>query len=157
MKRHDTLTPLSRDHHDGLLLATRLQQGNKALLRLWSHDPGWQASYVVRFYDEDLAPHFEAEEKILFPLARKHIHDPRDIIDRLLAEHEKMRSMIDSFRRPEPKTLESTLKEFGTILEKHIRCEERELFPLCEETIPPKELEHAGASIARYRPSGVKQ
>jgi hemerythrin-like domain-containing protein len=156
MRRHETLTPLSRDHHDGLFLATRLQQGNRALLRLWSHDPEWQAGYIVRFYEEDLTPHFEAEEKVLFPLAKKYVHDPLGIIDRLRTEHELMRSMVDLFRHPEPKSLPSALVEFGTVLEKHIRCEERELFPLCEKTIPPKELEQAGASIARYRPSGAK-
>ena len=55
MKRHDSLVPLSREHHDGLLLAVRLQQGRAALPRLWSHDLVWQAEYVTRFFGEHLA------------------------------------------------------------------------------------------------------
>jgi hypothetical protein len=33
------------------------------------------------------------------------------------------------------------LKRFGEILEGHIRCEEREFFPACEERIPEQELQ----------------
>ena len=156
MRRHETLIPLSRDHHNGLLLATRLQQGRKALLRLWSHDPFWQAEYVVKFYKDNLVPHFEAEEKILFPLAASHIKGDKRIVKRLLDEHTEMRRMIDFFRHPEEKKLECTLEQFGKLLEAHIRCEERELFPMCEEGIPAKELEEARVTIERYRPQGDK-
>ena len=71
MKRHPGLIPLSREHHDGLLLATRLQQGRNALLRLWSHDLVWQAQYVVKYFREELIDHFATEEEIIFPLGAK--------------------------------------------------------------------------------------
>ncbi len=157
MKRHESLVALSRDHHDGLLLATRLQQGKKALLRLWSHDPAWQAAYVVKIFDEGLVLHFEAEEKVLFPLAAKWIRKHQDTLRRLLDEHVKMRTLVDSLRRQEGMHLVETLMEFGKILEGHIRCEEREFFPQCEEDIPLDELEDARTRIEQYRPPGEKQ
>ena len=155
MKRDQALVTLSRDHHDGLLLAVRLQQGKKALLRLWSHDPFWQAKYVVKFYEDHLISHFEAEEKILFPLVAQYVKDS-SVINKLVEEHKEMRGYVDSFRHPEEKKLECNLEQFGKLLESHIRCEERELFPLCEESIPGESLREAQALIDQYRPQGGK-
>ena len=155
MKRDQALVALSRDHHDGLLLAVRLQQGKKALLRLWSHDPFWQAKYVVKFYEDHLISHFEAEENILFPLAEQHLNDS-SLVKQLMEDHVQMRKLVDSFRHPEEKKLECNLEQFGKLLESHIRCEERELFPLCEKSIPAESLRKAQALIDQYRPQGGK-
>lgn len=155
MKRNKALVALSRDHHDGLLLAVRLQQGKKALLRLWSHDPLWQAGYVVKFFEDHLVPHFEAEEKTLFPLAEQFLKES-SVIKKLVEEHGEMRRYIDSFRSPDEKKLECDLEQFGKLLEAHIRCEEREFFPLCEEKIPAEVLLEAQVSIDQYRPQGSK-
>ena len=139
MKRHPALVPLSHDHHDGLLLAVKLQQGPRALLRLWSHDPFWQAEYVVRFFEEHLISHFVAEEQFLFPAASRHLKEHMALIERLLAEHKEMRALREFFRHPEEKKLECNLTHFGKLLEDHIHAEERELFPLCERLIPEAE------------------
>ncbi len=133
MKRHPVLVSLSQEHHEGLLLAVRLQQGENALLRLWSHDPYWQAEFVVKFFEDHLVEHFDAEEQFIFPLIKSHIPEHQSIIDRLQSEHDEMRASVDIFRNPDEKKLESYLKEFGKLLEEHIRCEERELFPLMEQ------------------------
>ena len=156
MKRHASLVPLSRDHHDGLLLATRLQQRRNALLRLWSHDPFWQADYVVKFFEDHLSPHFEAEEKILFPVSEPFLEEKKELIEKLLQEHEDMRSFVQSFRQPEEKKLECNLEQFGKLLEEHIRCEEREFFPLCEQAIHPEALEDIRLKIEEYRPQGTR-
>ena len=147
MKRHQSFVSLSREHHDGLLLATRLQQGNTALLRLWSHELRWQAEYVVKFFDDLLATHFEEEEEIVFPYAKEYLGEHKRLIDRLIAEHQEMRKMIDVLRYPQERNLEHTLKRFGTLLEQHIRSEERTLFPLCEEKLPPELLSEIGKKL----------
>jgi hemerythrin-like domain-containing protein len=120
-----------------LLLAVRLQQGERALQRLWRHDFFWQAEYIVTFYHDLLASHFKAEEKVLFPIAQQYLTKDAKIIKQLLNEHEVMRSLVKYFRKPQEKELEAKLKYFGKILEQHIRYEERQFFPLCEEKIPP--------------------
>jgi hemerythrin-like domain-containing protein len=42
-----------------------------------------------------------------------------------------------------------TLRELGERLERHIRFEERLLFPMIEEALPPDELERLRAAIER--------
>ncbi|HLX12916.1 MAG TPA: hemerythrin domain-containing protein [Bacteroidota bacterium] len=152
MRRHEALVPLSHDHHDGLLLAVRLQQGPRALLRLWSHDPSWQAEYVIRFFEEHLTPHFSAEEQFLFPAATKYLPEHSALIERLLAEHKEMRELIEFFRHPEEKKLECNLTQFGKLLEDHIHAEERELFPLCEQRIPESEWGALNEQLAKGKP-----
>jgi hemerythrin-like domain-containing protein len=149
MKRHQSFISLSREHHDGLLLATRLQQGRKALLRLWSHDLHWQAEFTVKFYDDNLANHFRMEEEIIFPAAEQFIPD-NELRKRLLREHQEMREMVEFLRHPDEKKLECTLTRFGELLESHIRCEEREYFPLCETSVPEHILNDLGTKMERY-------
>lgn len=139
MKRHAKLVVLSREHHDGLLLAVRLQQGEQALERLWSHDPLWQAAEVVRFFETHLTPHFADEENLLFPLAERYFEDAA-VVGRLRSEHDEMRHLAGALRTPSG-DVARMLKRFGEILEGHIRCEEREFFPACEERIPEQELQ----------------
>lgn len=144
MKRHPALVALSQDHHDGLLLAVRLQQGTKALERLWSHDPAWQAAEVVRFFGEHLERHFAVEENVLFPLADRYlVGDP--VVDRLRSEHAELRRRAGALRAPSGDVREQ-LRRFGELLERHIRTEEREFFPACEERIPESELQRLSST-----------
>ncbi len=147
MKRHAAFLSLSREHHDGLLLATRLRQGRKALERLWSHDPVWQARFVVEFFDEKLAEHFRLEENILFPEVLGLLKNDENIVALLLEEHAELRELAEALRHPEEKKLECTLTQFGEILERHIRREERELFPFCEANLTDEALEAIGRSM----------
>jgi iron-sulfur cluster repair protein YtfE (RIC family) len=134
-KRHVSLIPLARDHYHGLLLAVRLQQGEQALPRLWSHDPQWQADYVVDFYEKDLKHHFEAEERGLFPYIAD-VKGASSIVEELLQEHRTFERFVGNFRREEQATLVEQLRDFGARLEEHIRKEDRVLFPLLEERAP---------------------
>jgi hypothetical protein len=45
----------------------------------------------------------------------------------------------------EPAPSLATLQELGVALSDHVRLEERSLFPLIEETVPPAELERLAA------------
>ena len=150
-KRHKSLVLLARDHHEGLLLALRLQQGKKALLRLWSHNPRWQASYVAEFYDKHLRRHFEAEEKALFPLAST-IAACRPLVNELSLEHRTMEEYVDRFRNPAANALAKDLRSFGALLEEHIRKEDRVLFPAFEEHASKEMLQKAEAAIGGFYP-----
>lgn len=146
MKRHPGLVPLSREHHDGLLLATRLQQGSAALLRLWSHDAAWQAEFVTRFFDDHLAAHFATEEETLFPLAAD-VPALAPTVAELTAEHAELRALAERLRRAAGAERDEALVRFGSILERHIRTEERVLFPGCEDNLAPADLERIGGLI----------
>lgn len=147
MKRHNSFVPLSREHHESLLLAVRLQQGRRALLRLWSHDPHWQAQFVVKYFDDELAAHFDEEETVVFPAVWTFLTD-NTIIERLKVDHTEMREMVDFLRDPLEKKLECTLTRFGQLLESHIRMEEREFFPACEGVVPQDILHDIGRKLA---------
>ena len=82
-KRHPALVPVARDHHEGLLLAVRLQQGEKALERLWSHDTAWQARFVVDFFNDHLIRHFAVEEVKIFSLADVEVPASRSAVEEL--------------------------------------------------------------------------
>jgi hemerythrin-like domain-containing protein len=148
-KRHPALIPVARDHHDGLLLAIRLQQGDRAELKLWSHDPALQTEFVLSFYEQHLKRHFAVEEEQVFPLGRG-ISDAAPIVERLIGQHRQIASMVDQLRNISPEKRRTVLQELGRLLEEHIRLEDRTLFPILEQQVPPDVLQAAQTAIDRY-------
>jgi iron-sulfur cluster repair protein YtfE (RIC family) len=149
-KRHPSLIPLSHDHHHGLVLAFRLREGLPRN-RKPSDSPHEQAEATVRFFHDNLVAHFQAEEEVLFPAMRIHTPQANTLLDTLIAEHDMIRSSVEQLSRivPDDPSLPTLLKSFGDILERHIRCEERELFPLYEVHIPEAEAARLGVEIVR--------
>jgi len=156
-KRHPALIPLSREHHDGLLLAWRLQQQRIAVLRLWSHEPDWQRDYTLDFFNNYLNTHFKVEENILFKAASKSIPSETKIITKLVDEHKKMRAVISLLENTTERKLPTLLKKFGKMLEKHIRAEERKFFPLCQNEIPENIMISIGKQIESVIKSVTKK
>ncbi|GAA3575326.1 hypothetical protein [Snuella lapsa] len=63
LKRHKALQPLSREHHHGLLLSWKIRSGlsrNIPVERI--------KIYTDWFFETHLIPHFEMEEKYIFPI-----------------------------------------------------------------------------------------
>ena len=148
-KRHPTLVPLSQDHHQGLTLALRCRK--QALGQLNPGNPDGMKERVDEardFYLQRLRPHFEAEEKVLFPLIRSHSGESHQILDELLLEHEQIRGLVADLDRDaqQPKVL----FDLGDLLERHIRHEERELFPIFEKFVSPEDAENARGEIEKY-------
>lgn len=144
-RRDDSLIPLSRGHQYALMLCLRIHRG------LIEHeaDANWRqmkAGIAVRFFEGELAAHFQAEEEMLFPAMRE-LSGASQIIDDLLAEHETMRRLIDQLRQSDVDSLAATLKEFADTLETHIRKEERELFPIYEEHALPETIARVERAI----------
>ncbi len=151
-KRHESLIELSHDHHHGLALALRLKQGDSALLTDgWTHDRAEQAKRVQRFYREELRPHFAAEEQALFPRMKKEIPASVSLIDDLITQHRSMEQRVARLSSSISGTMEKELVALAEMLERHIRLEERELFPLFERTISPGRAAEIGEAITRVR------
>ena len=135
MPRHQYLIPLSHDHHEALLIALRLKKGGPTSQHdhLWPTELSGQIHSLQLFFERELLPHFVIEEGILFPVASA-MEDLQDLIENLLAHHQKMRDMIleISLHKDNEEVLKKLLPEFGLLLESHIRTEERELFPKLE-------------------------
>ena len=148
-KRHPSLVPLSREHHVALLLAFRLVKGLPPT-RQPSDSPQAQAQDTVRFFHTKLTTHFRAEEQALFPLIRKTLPQAIPLLDTLLAEHAEMRDRVQALEGTDPPTLSAQLKAFGQLLERHVRSEERELFPVLEANLAEDDADRLKVAIADF-------
>lgn len=155
-RRHESLIPLSHGHHHGLVLSLRIRHA------LTHTSPDVEtlrqlARAVVFFFESDLRPHFAAEEEGLFPLMEANLGH-LDLLAELQQEHERFREWIEELRHSmDAFPSAETLRAFGTLLHDHIRKEERILFPIFEERMPPEEARRAGAVIAERLAAGSRR
>ena len=130
MKRHPSLAHLSREHHGALILARLLQKDAPAYKGLPT-DPPEKAAYALKFYKEKLIKHFEEEEKILRLVTG--VNNELDLfVEKIFREHQELHVSFQSIS--DHSRARAHLDELGRALEIHIRKEERELFPLIEES-----------------------
>ena len=130
MNRHAALSPLSRDHHGALLLAQLLKK-SAPLYKGLPADLIGKAEYAIQFFNDELVKHFDEEEVVVIQKI-KGIHVELDkLANDILQEHALLRNSFTSIRIADG--LELHLDELGHALEKHIRKEEREFFPLIQE------------------------
>ena len=139
MKRHASLVPLSRDHHHILLFAQGLKvDGPASLKALWPKELGPRIEHLRRVFREEVAPHFLAEEKILFAALRGRDADLDRLIAEIIDDHraiEGLLATLDDTDKPD-----EVLNALGQCLELHIRREERALFEKIQDVIDPAEL-----------------
>jgi len=140
VKRSEALAPLSRDHHQGLFVALQLKRA--------APDTREAArAAFLEFFEIEGRRHFRAEEEVLLPAFARH-GDPDDpAVVRVLVEHVDLRRRAQDLARSAPSPGE--LRELGVRLERHIRHEERVLFPMIEDALPAEELERLAAAIKR--------
>jgi hemerythrin-like domain-containing protein len=137
MKRDKNLQELSRDHHHGLLLGWKIRQGLKN-----DADTALMAEYVKYFSEQALIPHFEEEESQVL------IYLPQEdsMKQRTLREHQEILSLIADLSGSQ-KIKPEILVEISDKLDKHIRFEERELFPYLEQNLDNRSLNEIGCAI----------
>ena len=151
MKRHPSLIPLSHDHHHGLVLAQRLKLGrSKAPSSDWPEDRESQRDRTVAFYHSELTHHFQQEEELIFPLAQKYLAEGDELVETLLEEHRRLAGYTRDMQ-VEGADLEEILVAFGTLLEIHIRLEERVLFEQLQEHAPESVLQEVGRKLRSGR------
>ncbi|HWH80269.1 MAG TPA: hemerythrin domain-containing protein [Candidatus Binatus sp.] len=144
--RHPSLVPLSHDHHHGLALALRCRKQALGQLKPMGV-AGLQerAKEIVDFYRADLIAHFRAEEEILFPLMRATAAANGALLDDLIRQHGEIAQAIGPLESG--LGLSKLLFDIGDLLERHIRREERELFPLFETQVDPAKAEMIGVEL----------
>jgi hemerythrin-like domain-containing protein len=87
------------------------------------------------------------EEECVF--ARHYSDAVRAMIDRALEDHAAMRRLADRFEQGEGSIV--LVREFGELLERHIRFEERELFPAVQNETDENGMNEIGAEISSRR------
>lgn len=118
MKRHDSLRPLSREHHHALALARVLRHAEDAEQRRAARDR------LAKQWAAVLVPHFADEERWLLPLLTA------EEADHLTGDHDTLRELASSVITSEPADppAHQVFRELGVRLHDHIRWEERDLF-----------------------------
>ena len=93
----------------------------------------------VDFWEREGRDHFRVEEELLLPAYARHGQHDHPAVVQVLVEHVDLRRRsedVAAAAEPDP----DELHELGERLERHIRHEERVLFPLIEEALPADEL-----------------
>jgi len=67
------------------------------------------------------------------------------LIAALLSDHERLRKTVTALEKESE--LSKTLFDLGDLLDRHIRQEERVLFPIFEQAVPANKAEKAGIDI----------
>jgi hemerythrin-like domain-containing protein len=156
MKRHPALIPLSRDHQNGLVQASRLRHaaaGGDAPARLAA------AREFVEFFRNEERVHLRDEEEELFPLLLRRVPSQPAPLREARVQHVQLEGFARKLEIAMAAGIvnREALAAVGELLEAHIRLEERELFPLIEELVPDDELRRLGlasrgATCALRRP-----
>lgn len=137
MKRHESLIPLTHDHHHALAQARRLRlaAGREDDERLR------QAREFIEFFQTDTINHFREEEEVVFPLA---IEDERatPLLAEVVVEHLRIHALVGRLAAEveQGKVTTEAATDVAETLERHIRLEEGKVFPLLEEVVPADRL-----------------
>jgi len=145
IKRSPQLRPLSSEHHQALLVAFQLKKG------LAGHGesagapkdlPGLLA-LAQRFEKTVFCTHTRAEEELLGRFLR-----PTDM-KRLKSEHGELTRLLGAAHLTRSADTRKALTAFSDLLERHIRWEERELFPSCEDDMDEDDLVRVGHELEK--------
>ena len=146
--RHPSLIPLSQDHHHGLALALRCRKQALGQLKpMGLKGLKERAQELREFFANNLVRHFRAEEEALFPKLRELVPESAAIVDQLVREHRQLRAAVAQLDTDAG--LGKLVFDFGDLLERHIRKEERELFPLFEQHVGETVAEAVGDEIKK--------
>jgi hemerythrin-like domain-containing protein len=146
MKHDPRLNPLSWQHQRTLALAHRTGAAlDKASAPLES-----LTAEIDSLWRQEIEPHFRAEEAILFPPAQA-LGICRDEIEQVLQEHQRLSELVGLIERGDaPADLRRHLREFAELLIRHIRFEERTVFPALEKALPKEHLEAVGRDLSAF-------
>lgn len=126
LKRDPKLQPISREHHHTLLLCWKIRKGfsrNIEIERI--------KKYSDWFFEVHIQPHFEVEEKYIFPVLGKE----NELVKKALSEHRRLKRLFN-----ETENIEASLSLIEEELDAHIRFEERVLFTEVQKAATQKQL-----------------
>jgi hemerythrin-like domain-containing protein len=142
MLRDKNLIPLSHQQQHALALCVR---PDRALQACEVDAEAWQ-SELQQIFEQEIAIHFAAEEKELFPAAAQ-FPQLQPLVDELSAEHDILR---DFFSQAGARSLDSVgLRDIADKLAKHIRKEERQLFEAMQQAMNAEQLATLGQGLER--------
>lgn len=145
MQRDKNLYPLSHQHHNGLMAVLLLKKGISK-----QADVKVMGDFILTAWNDELEEHFIAEEKVLEP-SLLHLPQVQELYNRMLSEHQQIREVVAGLQQGKESIEQIEL--FHVLLDKHIRFEERVLFPFIEEHTGKEFLNKAGERLSKL-PNG---
>jgi len=145
LARHESLVPLSRDHHDVLVHALELRRSAESgdVDRLSAAT----LSYL-RYFRGELSGHFADEEDVLLLAVSPLV----EVVTRIDEEHAEIRRltvrMAEAARAGRASA--ELARELGQLLHDHVRYEEREAFMEIQK-LDEEQLAELGEAIERHR------
>ena len=134
VQRSPDLAPLSREHHVALEHALRLRRTTEDRV-------AEDAARFLAFFVAEGEGHFLAEEELLLPvIPGAHADAARRLVD----EHAEIRRRAQDLGTHPGTTAAHAL---GKALARHVRFEERELFPVLERVVPAEQLAEIGRRL----------
>lgn len=130
MKRAEALVPLSRQHHEALVLARRACEPERP-----GAEPVALREHLLERAAAHFEPHFTLEEQVLLPalVAAGAADDAAEV----LRQHEDLRALMARLRAGEL----AALPLWGEAMMRHVKWEERTLFPRAERLLDLQRLE----------------
>ena len=102
------------------------------------------------YWEGEGREHLREEEDILLPVYGRYASPDHPLVARVLCEHVTIRGLAAAIS--DASTPIAMLQELGLVLSDHACLEERSLFPLIEQAVPPAALEQVAARLA-YAPA----
>lgn len=132
-RRHDSLVPLSHDHHHALAHARRLAE---AASMNDESDRRRVTDDFINFYLGSLVRHFREEEELFFAPLIDH-EDAHALVIQALTEHLRVHASVRRLKRDlvDGRAQPSQLRKLSKLLTAHIRFEERDVLPLVEQLL----------------------
>jgi len=144
MWRDPSLHPLSHQHQHGLALSVLIERGLKADSS--EKTAADLAHKVAAAWEVELRGHFRVEEEVLFPSVEP-VLASRAIVGELVEQHREMEELIGKIGVASGSGRVELLREFGQLLSKHIRIEERQLFEEVQARLSKDEMASLGKRI----------
>ena len=129
--------PLSREHHYSLLFCWKLRRGVKLNV-----EQKRMTDYVAYFDKLFLSPHFAEEKNVLFVLVK----DAQT--ERAVQEHQQIKALVQSVLSSAGTIEYTAFEQLADAVDKHVRFEERELFPHIESCLSEEQLQNTGAQLS---------
>jgi iron-sulfur cluster repair protein YtfE (RIC family) len=138
MKRHASLIPLTHDHHYALAQVRKL----KSAARRTDDDRRSAAKLFLEFFHADTIQHFREEEELVFPLAVE-AAEVRGTLERVMMHHLHIHALVHQLHMEseEGDPTSETLARLAATLERHVRFEEKVVFPMIETIVGGSSLD----------------
>lgn len=136
IRRSESIMKLSREHHFSLLFCWKIREGLKKKTA-----PHRIVQYAQYFWSNHIEPHFREEEEILFAPLQD------EMVLKAMEEHAAIREAIEALTVLPPENITDELAKLADQLDRHVRFEERQLFPYLESVLSEAQLDSIGAQL----------